>query len=237
MRFVAVVPARGGSTRVPRKNLALLGGRPLLAYTLDACRDAGLAGRTFLSTEDDEIAAAVKTLSDARVIHRPMELATATASTESALLHSLDVLEREDIKPEWLIVLAPTSPFRAASSIQSFCDAVVAAPDGQDCLMSVTENRGDFWRGRESGLLERLMPNAPRRQQDRTPLWEENSAIYVTRVSALRATGSVLGSRVRGMPLSAIEGFDINTEFDLRLAEALLSAGRTLVSNTKPHDA
>ena len=55
VRFVAVIPARGGSTRIPQKNLAMLGGRPLLAYTLDACRDAGLVGRTFVSTEDAEV--------------------------------------------------------------------------------------------------------------------------------------------------------------------------------------
>jgi CMP-N,N'-diacetyllegionaminic acid synthase len=226
-RFVAIIPARGGSTRVPRKNLAPLNGRPLLAYTLDACRDAGLAGHTFVSSDDTEIATVAEACPGVRVIRRPPELATATASTESALLHTLDVLRDEGIDADWAIVLQPTSPLRTGASIRAFRDAVVARVDDQDCLMSITENRGDFWSMRDDGILERLMPNAARRQQDRRPLWEENSAIYVTRVATLRETASVLGHRVRGMPLDPIEALDINTDVDLRIAEALLAAKAT----------
>ncbi|MEO7083885.1 MAG: NTP transferase domain-containing protein, partial [Gemmatimonadaceae bacterium] len=132
LQFAAIVPARGGSTRVPRKNLALLGGRRLLDYTLDACCDAGLSGLIFVSTDDDEIATMAAGRPGIRVIHRPAELATATASTESVLLHALDILDREDVSPDWILTLPPTSPFRTAATIRAFIDAVTAAPHDQD---------------------------------------------------------------------------------------------------------
>ncbi|MEO9035555.1 MAG: hypothetical protein ABI442_08610, partial [Gemmatimonadaceae bacterium] len=135
-------------------------------------------------------------------------------------------LDREDVSPDWILTLPPTSPFRTAATIRAFIDAVTAAPHDQDCLMSVTENRGDFWRAEADGLLERLVPGAPRRQQDREPLLEENSAIYLTAVRSLRATGSVIGGRVRGKAIDPAEAFDINTEFDLRVAEGMLAARR-----------
>jgi CMP-N,N'-diacetyllegionaminic acid synthase len=100
-----------------------------------------------------------------------------------------------------------------------------ADPDAPDCLMTVTEDRRDLWRMADDGRLTRLFPDAPRRQQDRTPLYEENSAVYLTRVSALRATGSVLGRSVRGVVIDPIEAWDINTETDLVIAEALAPGG------------
>ena len=98
------------------------------------------------------------------------------------------------------------------------------APADLDCLMSVTETRGDFWR-RSGARWHRLFPDAPRRQQDREPLFEENSAFYLTRSIALVDTGSILGRRVEGVPVDRLEGFDINTLADLPLAEAIIASG------------
>lgn len=225
LRFAVIVPARGGSKRVPRKNIAPLAGRPLLSYTLEAAVRAGLGGPVLVSTEDDEIATVARSHAGVRVVPRPEALALDAASTEAVLLHVLDVLRSEGADPEWIVTLPPTSPFRTVATIRRLAEEASSDPAAQDCLMSVTENRGDFWRRRPDGSLGRLFPDAPRRQQDREPLYEENSAIYVTRAAVLRATGSILGSRVRGIPIDPIEAFDINTPLDLRMAEALLAAG------------
>jgi CMP-N-acetylneuraminic acid synthetase len=220
-----VVPARGGSKRLAGKNIRPLAGRPLLAYTLDAIREADLAAPAAVSTEDPEIAR-VAERHGTRVIVRPQELATDTASTEGVLMHALGVFAREGITPAWVMTLQPTSPFLDGATIRAFAAEIARAPELQDCLMSVTEDHGDYWLMADGGRLTRLFPDAPRRQQDRRPLFLENSAIYVARVATLAATGSVIGGIVRGLPIDPLAGFDIHTESDLRMAEAILTVRR-----------
>ena len=150
-------------------------------------------------------------------------MAADTASTESVLLHALDVMQGEGRSFVWVMTLPPSSPLRCPQTIVEFAESVRGDPEAQDCLMSIHEDRGDFWTRDPDGSLQRLFPCAPRRQQDREPLWEENSAIYVSSVAALRSTGSILGNRVRGIPIDPIEALDIHTDRDLVTAEALLN--------------
>jgi CMP-N,N'-diacetyllegionaminic acid synthase len=218
--FMAVIPARGGSKRAPRKNIRPLGNQPLVAYTIAAAREAGLGNATLVSTEDSEIAVAASELG-CRVLHRPPALATDAASTECVLLHALDEVAKEAWHPTWILTLPPTSPFRSSGTIRLFMDHAAGAD--VDCLFSVTETRADLWRCDAAGRIVRLFPDAPRRQQDRTPLYEENSAIYLTSAKALRDTGSVLGRSQRAIAIDPLEGFDINSELDLVIAHALLA--------------
>lgn len=219
--MIIVIPARGGSKRLPHKNIHPLKGKPLLAYTLEAIAATGLNIPTYVSTDDERIASVARAYPGVEVIMRPAEIAGDTSSTESVLLHVLDILAERKQAPQWLMTLPPTSPFRTASTIHGFAEAVEGCADDIDCLMSVTENRGDFWCMGPDGRMDRLFPDAPRRQQDRTPLYEENSAVYVSRTKALRDTGFILGRAVRGIPIPALEGFDINNPEDMRLAECL----------------
>ncbi|MDR1185717.1 MAG: acylneuraminate cytidylyltransferase family protein [Coriobacteriales bacterium] len=219
--MIIVIPARGGSKRLPHKNIHPLKGKPLLAHTLEAIAATGLGIPTYVSTDDEHIAAVARAYPGMEVVMRPAEIAGDTASTESVLLHVLDVLAARGQAPQWLMTLPPTSPFRTAATICSFAEAAAGCAAGIDCLMSVTENRGDFWRMQADGGMVRLFPDAPRRQQDRTPLFEENSAVYVSRTQALRATGFIFGRAVRGIPIPAIEGFDINNPEDVCFAECL----------------
>ena len=121
------------------------------------------------------------------------------------------------------MTLPPTAAVRRIETVRRSATIGADDPDGQDCLFTVTENRGDFWQKRSDGNLERLFPDAPRRQQDRKPLWEENSAVYLTRIESLRHTGSILGKKARGMIIDRSEAWDINTPFDILVAEALLN--------------
>lgn len=219
--ILCVVPARGGSTRVPRKNIRSLGGRPLLRYTIDAVAATGLDLALVVSTEDREIAAAAEA-AGAEVLMRPEEYSTSTASTEVVLLHALDESGRRGRSYRWVMTLPPTSPFRRGDTIRRFVELLAQQPDSQDCLMSVNENYGDFWVGSDGEKISRLFPDAPRRQQDREPLLEENSAIYITSVAALRGTGSVLGESVRGVVIDPVEALDINVPLDFAIAEAVL---------------
>ena len=220
--MIIVIPARGGSKRLPRKNIRPLGGKPLLAYTIEAARDAEIPAPLIVSTEDEEIAEIAKVYG-AEVLLRPAQIAADDSPTEAALLHVLDEKQKEGVSPEWVMTLSPTSPFRSSKTIRMFYDAARGTGDDVDCYMSVSEDRRDFWRLEESGYLRRLFPDAPRRQQQREPLYEENSAIYVSRVSALRRTGIVLGDAVKPFILDPIEALDINTAHDFWLAESLVA--------------
>lgn len=219
---VVVIPARGGSKRAPRKNIREVGGKPLLAYAIVTAQRAGFGDVTFVSTDDTDIGRIAREWG-AKLIDRPPELATDAASTESVLLHVLDFAARSGWEPEWVVTLPPTSPFRRPKTVAEFI--TTARGSDADCVFSLTESRGDFWKHDQDGRLVRLFPDAPRRQQERTPLYEENSAIYVTRADALRRTRSILGMTQTGIVIDPNEGFDINTDRDLVLAQALIDAG------------
>lgn len=227
--MIIVIPARGGSKRILRKNICLLNGKPLLSYTLELISAAGLNIPAYVSTDDEEIAQIARSHPGIEVVIRPANIASDTASTESVLLHVLDIIAERKHAPKWLMTLPPTSPFRSVITVRKFFDSALRCENHVDCLMSVTENRGDFWRMQSDGRLQRLLTHAPRRQQDRSPLFEENSAVYVSRTQALRETNFILGREVRGITIPAIEGFDINQPEDLRLAECLHSFAYGLI--------
>ena len=223
MKCLIIIPARGGSKRIPHKNIALLQGKPLIQYTIDCVRDAGLSDFLVVSTEDLTIAQVAKK-NGVIVMNRPLELSKDNTSTEKVLLNVLDQFEIDgEVLPEWVMTLPPTSPLRSASSLTYFLEKLDLVNEDIDCVMSVTENKGDFWNFKTDGSFQRLFPDAPRRQQDRDSLFEENSSIYLTRVSALKETGSILGRKVLGIPISHYEGLDINNINDLEYAEALMN--------------
>jgi CMP-N,N'-diacetyllegionaminic acid synthase len=213
MTILCVIPARGGSKRVPRKNLQMVGGKPLLAWSIEAALGVGLD--PIVSSEDEEILATAKSCG-ATPLRRPLELSADDASTEGVLIHALNMYHGD-----WVMCLPPTSPMRDSYTISK----VLETQRGHetDCVMTVTEYRGDLWQGGK--FLTRLQSGAPRRQQDRVPLWEENSAVYLTNAQSLWMTRSVLGyGNVVGVPISREEGWDINDELDLRVADMLLKA-------------
>jgi len=219
--LITIIPARGGSKRLPRKNIRLLSGKPLLAYTIEAALESGVVAPLIVSTDDDDIAEAARQYG-AEAILRPAELAADDSPTEATLLHILDIKEGEGAVNDWVMSLAPTSPFRSGATIRKFRDAALAGGDDIDCYMAVTEDRGDFWLMQEDGCARRLFPNAPRRQQSREPLYEENSAVYVSRVAALRRSGTILGDKVKPLAIDPFEALDINTAYDFWLAESLI---------------
>jgi CMP-N-acetylneuraminic acid synthetase len=213
MDILCVIPARGGSKRVPNKNMAEVGGRPMLWWTIQAALGAGF--RPWVSSEDEAILDYANSIGGVRPLRRPLELAADASSTESVLLHALGSAER---KP-WVMTLPPTSPLRTAATIQK----VLETPRGDaEALMTVTDYRGDLWQ-RCGNYLTRLQASAPRRQQEREPLWEENSAVYLTNTMSLYTSQSVLGyGNVIGVPISRQEAWDVNDPLDLLVADALL---------------
>src|SRR4051812_40546406 len=148
---LAIIPARGGSKGVPRKNVRLVAGLPLIAWTIRAARDARRVGRIVVSTDDDEIAQ-VACGHGAEVVRRPAEISGDTASSESALLHTLEQLRRtEDYRPELAAFLQCTSPLMLGEDI----DGTIAAMVDQqaDSALSVTRFFHFLWRADASGAV------------------------------------------------------------------------------------
>jgi CMP-N,N'-diacetyllegionaminic acid synthase len=220
-RFIAVVPARGGSKSVPRKNIRRLAGRPLLAWTSDQIKAVPEIDIAVVSTDDPAIAR-VAEQEGLRVIMRPKELAIDTAPTERALLHALDVLRDMGEPPfDYVVVLEPTSPLRRPETIRR-CMSAIVERNGRS-LMTVVESRSNIGR-LSDGIFRPLDRNAPRRRQDRAPVYIESSTVYAASVEHLRKTGTLVCSDWLAEVVHSEEAVDINTELDFLVAERLIGA-------------
>ena len=218
---LAVIPARGGSKSIPLKNIKPLAGKPLLAYTIEAAKQSRHLDRCVVSTDHDDIAK-IAAGCGAEVIRRPAEYATDQAPTESALLHVLDILGASGYRPDFVVTLEPTSPLRTARLIDRCVELAIERTDA-DCVLTVSETRKCYGRLME-GRFEYLFPDQPRRRQDRTPLYEESSTVYVTRTVALERYRSVLGlARYAVVVEDPREAIDINEPLDFLIAEAALA--------------
>lgn len=222
MNVCGVIPARGGSKSIPRKNLAQLAGRSLLAHGVKCARRCQSLDRFVVSTEDPEIKAAARNL-DVKVVDRPRELATDEARTEPVLLHAVDTLSDQGYEVDVVVTLEPTSPLRRPETVDR---CVRRFLEGDcDAVFTVVPNHAIV--GRLEG--ERFYPfleDPPRRRQERETLYEESSTIYVTDVEALRITGSVLGSDPVALIVDEEEAVDIDNPIDLAFAEATISVRR-----------
>ena len=223
MRYLVVIPARGGSKGIPYKNIYKVAGKPLIEYAIESMREVSFEGELAVSTDDDQIATVAAKYDDVIVIKRPSEISHDTAKTEAALIHALQYMKDNYEKDyDAIVTLQPTSPLRKGYTIQRFLETFEKNIDKYDALLTLSEDRSDFWIQKEDGSYCRLFPDAPRRRQERRPLYVENSAIYVTLKESLLECNSVLGQSVNGFVIDAVEGVDINEFVDIAVAESLL---------------
>jgi CMP-N,N'-diacetyllegionaminic acid synthase len=221
MSALGVIPARGGSKGIPGKNLAPLGGIPLLLHTIRCARDAASLSALVVSTDSDEVAD-VAAEAGVEVVERPVAIAGDDSTTEEALLHVLDVLEqRGDELPDYVVTLEPTSPLRSARLVDECVE--LAEREHANAVITVAETRENYGR-LVGGRFEFLLPGQPRRRQEREPLYRESSTVYVTRTDYLRRSGSVLAEPLYAVIAPPEETIDINDPLDLVLAEAVLAA-------------
>jgi len=214
---VAVIPARGGSERIPRKNLLPVGGLPLVAHTIRHALAAETVDDVVVSTDDTAIGD-VAAAEGARVVMRPSELATAQATSESALLHTLDQLDTE---PELVVFLQATSPVRRPGDI----DAAIALQRrlDVDTVFSAVRDRALYWRLEQDGPVPANYDvQERRREQDMAPQMRENGSIYVVRTSHLRATGNRLGGTTGVYEMEPWTSVQIDEPEDVELAEWIL---------------
>lgn len=222
---LAIIPARGGSKGIPRKNLQPLHGKPLIVWTIEAGQKASLVDRLVVSTEDEEIAR-VAAEAGAEVIPRPAELAQDTTHTEPVLRHTLDYLrEKEGYQPEVVVLLQCTCPLRGASIIDQGIRRL--AEMGCDCVVSVAPIRHGHLRG-EIGPQGEWRPEYVYAEraftQQVSQEYSENGALFILRREVLETYGNRLGGEVCALVMDPLHSVDIDRPEDLETAERLLKA-------------
>lgn len=224
----AVIPARGGSKGVPRKNLRALGGEPLVARAVRTLLATSSIGSVFVSTDDAEIAA-VASRAGARVVERPAGLSGDEASSESALLHALSHLASHGVVPDVTVFAQATSPFIRASDV----DRAVALVRSGECDVAFSAVRSDvhLWRHGADGP-EGVNHRAAVRQrrQDREPEHAETGAFYVMRTAGFREHGHRFFGRLRIVEVDPAAALEIDSEHDLALAELIHARHETVLN-------
>ncbi|WP_374197752.1 cytidylyltransferase domain-containing protein [Microbacterium sp. EST19A] len=218
-KTVAIIPARGGSKGVPRKNLQRVGGVPLVARAVRAAAAAGI-DLVVVSTDDDEIAA-VSAAAGARIVHRPAEISGDTATSESAILHALDALDADGERFEVVAFLQATSPFIPSDTLAAAVDEVRA--DRADSVFSAYETYGFLWRRDAQGAAVAINHDASHRprRQDREPHHLETGAFYVFRADGFRESRHRFFGRTRIAEVPEWTAIEIDDEQQLRIARAL----------------
>ncbi len=218
--IVGIIPARGGSKGIPLKNIKLLNGRPLIEYTIESALASGVLDRIVVSTDNDAIAKICAKYDRVDIIIRPDELAKDTSTTESALIHVCDELMIDGgIFADYVVTLEPTSPFRSVDTIRN-CVKMLLEKE-VDSVVGVVEETHVLGRI-DTGFFVHVIPNQPRRRQDRKGLYSESSTIYGTTINTLREKKSVLGEYVGALVIPRGEAIDINSQLDFDIAEFLI---------------
>lgn len=220
MRLLAVIPARGGSKRIPFKNTKALGGKPLLSYTAEAALESGLFEEVVVST-DAEAVAEVARESGATVLNRPLALAD---DHSPASLVTLNALEQLNASYDYVCQLMPNCPFRNAEDIRASLNQLVKR--GSQAQLSVTRYGwlNPWWAHTlKDGHLESLFPEALKsRSQDLADLYCPSGAVWWARPAALNAAGSFYTGDHAAFVLPWQRALDIDDMNDWHLAEALL---------------
>lgn len=222
MRTPVIIPARGGSKGIPRKNLQPLAGKPLIAWTIEqVLATDGLD--CYVSTEDAEIAE-VSRFWGARVIERPAELAQDATASEPVIEHAIEVITSASGRPDRVMFLQATSPVRLpgtlARALREFDDTSV------DSLVGVVPEPIFLWQKEPEVRALYPFQNRPRRQ-DMTPdqlRYRETGSLYLTRTEVYLEQHNRLGGRIGLFIMDPAEGIDIDTPDDFTLA-ALTLAG------------
>ena len=227
MNVLGVIPARGGSKGIPNKNLALLRGRPLLAYTADAVKESRRLTRTIVSTDDENIAECARSLGLEVPFMRPPSLAADEAPMLPVLQHAIERLRADGFETDIVVLLQPTSPLRRAEHIDTAVDWLQRT--AADSVVSVVEVPHQFnplsVMRIEDGLLKPFLdgPTVTRRQDKPTVFARNGPAVLAVRAAGVSG-GSLYGNETWPLLMTPEDSLDVDTPWDLQLVECVLAA-------------
>jgi CMP-N,N'-diacetyllegionaminic acid synthase len=224
--ILALITARGGSKGVPGKNIALVAGRPLIAWTIEAARMSRHIGRVVVDTDDAVIAEVARACEAETPYVRPAELARDDTLSMDVVVHALRWLaEHEAYRPDWLCLLQPTSPLRTAADIDAAIELAIAR--NADAVVSVApSDQHPLWQkrldhdGRMHDYVEREA--RPLQRQGLPPAYVLNGAIYLAKSDILLTKRNWYTGRAYAYVMPSERSLDVDSHWDLRLADLML---------------
>ena len=224
MKKLVIIPARAGSKRLPNKNLKLLDDKPLIMHSVDMAREIFNDNEICISTDSIKIKAVVEKAGLHVPFLRPEELAQDTSSTEDVLIHALNWYDHNGYRPDIIILLQPTSPFRRLKDINN---AIEKFSKKIDMVVSVKEGKANpyfnLYEENDSGFLKKSKKSTCDRSQDCPKVWEFNGSIYVINAAKLKSKGfSNFNKIIKYKIDNPIYSLDIDTEYDWLIANAII---------------
>lgn len=223
MRTLVIIPARGGSKGIPRKNIKLFDGKPLIYYTIDCARAICPNEDICVSTDDAEIISVVEQYGLNVPFVRPAELATDTAGTYEVLLHALNFYEKQGKHYDVVVLLQNTSPFRTPEQVK---EALSLYRDDVDMIVSVKECAANpyysVFEENKAGFLHICKGDGNIfRRQDAPKVYEYNGAIYVMNAEVLKTTHMHKMQKRLKYVMDELSSFDLDTMWDWKMAEMI----------------
>lgn len=219
---LVIIPARGGSKGIPRKNLKLLGDKPLIAYTIELARELFEDAQICVSTDDEEIAAFARTYGNIVPFIRPAHLSTDEASSQDVILHALDFYREKTFKS--IVLLQPTSPFRKKEHVAACLNLFDSS---LDMVTTVYESKSNpyfnLMEENGEGFLEKSKPSGCTRRQDCPPVYELNGAVYVINTASVRMMPIASFKKVKKVEMSSFDSIDLDTPLDWKIATLVLA--------------
>lgn len=227
LKVLGLIPARGASKGVPRKNIKELCGKPLLAYTAESALSANRLSRVILSTEDEEIAWVGREVGLDVPFMRPAYLAADDTPTLPVVLHAIEALERLGDRFDAVCLLQPTNPLRRSEDIDNCIDLLEKT--GADSVFTVRRVPDEYnpkwvyWKEADDRMSLSTGDNLPvPRRQELPPAYHRDGSVYVTRCCSLQAYGNLYGIDTRGYEIAGGHHINIDTFNDWAAATTLL---------------
>lgn len=225
MKPLVIIPARGGSKRLPDKNIKPLKEKPLIHYTIEAAREVFDDSVICVSTDDESIKKVAEQTGIRVPFLRPESLATDVADSRSVLLHAYNFYKKnKNYIADTIVLLQPTSPFRNGTHIN---ECLQLYEDEVDQVLSVKKTDSNpyflLFEEDEDGYLKKVLSGDFTRKQDCPTVYEINGAIYVINVKSLLDSDTLVFSRTKKYVMNKESSVDIDDEFDFNLAEFILT--------------
>jgi len=225
-RIIAIIPARGGSKRLPRKSVLPLAGKPLIVWSIEAALASAYIDRTVVSTDDTEIAEIAKAAGASVPFMRPPELASDTACSADVVIHALDYLESQKDHYDYIVLLQPTSPLRTSADIDAALELCISK-DANSIISVCETDHSPLWENTlppDHSMIGFINENiAKLRSQDLPTYYRINGAIYISKIDDFRVRRTFfVCERIYAFIMPKERSLDIDTGLDFSIAEAVM---------------
>lgn len=230
MNILAIIPARGGSKGLPKKNVKILGNKPLIAWSIESALESKQISKTIVSSDNDEIIAISKQYGAEIPFKRPEKLATDSATTKDVLLHTIEFYKTQNINFDYIVLLQPTSPFRKKGAIDLAIKKAIET--NVDMVVSVKETSSNpyyvLFEEDDKGFLTKSKEGTFTRRQDCPIVYEFNGSIYVIKVNSLLKYNSMSFKKSIKFKMDKFHSIDIDTQLDFDFANFLIKSNKIL---------